>query len=424
MEQPGHRSDRVVVVGAGLAGLAAAGGLADAGIDVLVLDAADEVGGRVRTDVVDGLRLDRGFQILLPAYPQVARHVDLPALAPAAFRRGVIVADRAGRRTLLADPRTAPTALPRAARSGLLTPRDLVSLGALSVRDLARPDTGDDTDNRSTAEEFARWRLSRRAVRDALAPFLSGVFLEDELSTSARFFHLVWRSFARGGAVLPAEGMGALPRQLADRLPAGSVRLGARVSAVDSAGVRLADGEPVPARAVVVATDGSTAAELLPGLREPMWNGVTTFYFSTTELAPADPLLVVDADRVVLNAAVLTDVTPTYAPPGRALVCASVLGVPEDLAAAERRVRDRLAVLFDVPTTAWTAVGRYPIPHALPAMPPPHPLRRTVRFEAGRYVCGDHRDTSSIQGALASGRRAARAVLADLGVAQAQLRTA
>lgn len=414
MQKRCNSTHQVVVVGAGLAGLSAAGALTDAGIDVLVLEAGPEVGGRVRTDVVDGMRLDHGFQLLLPAYPQVVRQVDLPALRPGALRRGVAVVDRDGGRTLLADPRRAPSALPKAARSGLLSARDLVSLGALSLRDLATAATREE--DRSTQDELARWRLSRPAVERVFGPFLSGVFLEDELSTSSRFFHLVWRSFAKGGAVLPAEGMGALPRQLADRLPTGTVRLGAEVAAVDPE-VRLVDGEVVPAGPVVVATDGTRAARLLPGLREPMWNSVTTFYFASSELPPADPVLLVDSDRTLLNTAVLTDVAPSYAPAGTALVCASVLGVPADLPAAERRVRRRLAVLYDTPSTAWESVATYPIPEALPAMPAPHPLRREVRLGSGRYVCGDHRDTSSIQGALASGRRAARAVLQDLGVA-------
>jgi predicted NAD/FAD-dependent oxidoreductase len=81
----------------------------------------------------------------------------------------------------------------------------------------------------------------------------------------------------------------------------------------------------------------------------------------------------------------------------------------------EPAVRSRLAVLYDVPTGEWEHVSTYDLPQALPAMPAPHDFRKPVRH-GDVFVCGDHRDTSSIQGALVSGERAAVAVLDDLGV--------
>ncbi|MGH3094611.1 MAG: NAD(P)/FAD-dependent oxidoreductase [Streptosporangiales bacterium] len=407
----------VVVIGAGLAGLAAARRLADAGVDVCVLEAADEVGGRVATDLVDGLVLDRGFQVLSPAYPQVRRLIDLDALRPSSFDLGVAVF-RGGRIRRLGDPREGLSTIPSLVTSGLLDPYDTIALAALSVRDWLAPDsTMTGLTDRSTRAELARWGLSRRLTMTVLRPFLAGVFGETSLETSSRFFHLVWRSFIRAAPVLPADGMAALPRQLASGLPGGSLRRGVRVTGVEGSTVRLAGGEELTSRAIVVATDATTAAALIPGLREPRWNAMTTFYFHSPSPPMRSKLVAVDGELGWgLSSVVLSEVAPSYAPSGGALIAASLPGVAEPDTELESRVRTRLARLYDTDTRTLTSVATYGIPRALPAMPAPHPLRCPVRLRAGLYVCGDHRDTSSIQGALASGRRAAAATLADLRI--------
>ncbi|MBP2479446.1 hypothetical protein JOF53_008318 [Crossiella equi] len=376
-------------------------------MDVVVLEAGDQVGGRVRTDVVDGVRLDRGFQILLPAYPELARRNDLPQLDLQPFRPGAFVRHGLAH-SLFADPRGGLVGMRELLRQRLLGPRDLAALAALSVRDwLAPASVLLSAPDRTTAGELARLGLSERAVSALLRPFLSGVFLESGLDTSARFFHLVWRSFARGGAALPAEGMQALPRLLAERT---SVRLESPVHALRADGVELVGGERLAADAVVVATDGDTAARLVPGVAAPAWHGVTTWYFRPPEPPLRDPSLVLDADGgPVVNTAVLSEVSPAYSPHAP-LVQASTL-----VAASEGEIRSALGRLYETSAERWEVLGRYEIPRALPAMPAPHPLHAPVRVGPRRYVCGDYRATSSLQGALHSGRRAARAVLADLG---------
>lgn len=401
--------DVVVVVGAGLAGLSAALELAAHDVPVRLLEAGDEVGGRVRTDVVDGFRLDRGFQVLNPAYPAVRALVDLPALRPQRFWRAVRVVDGDHVR-LLGHPLDCGTAL-RGVTS--IPPRDLAVLGALALRDVAAPDrllTGAaDQDSRA---ELARWGLSDATVERVLAPFLAGVFLEPALSTSSRFLHLVLRSFLRAAPVLPADGMAALPRQLAARLPEGTLSLDTDVRAVSPSGVDTESEGRIAARAVIVATDGTSAADLLPGLPTVHWNAVTTHYYRSPRPPLRQPVITVDARQgPVVNSVVLSEVAPGYAPAGVGLVSASVLGTS---GADDQQVRQHLAHLYGTDVTDWESLAAYSIPMALPAMPAPHPLRRPVRLSPGLYVCGDHRDTSSIQGALVSGRRAARAVLADL----------
>ncbi|TDV48705.1 NAD(P)/FAD-dependent oxidoreductase [Actinophytocola oryzae] len=405
----------VVVVGAGLAGLNAACQLREAGLDVTVCEAADVVGGRVRTDVVDGFRLDRGFQVLLPSYPAVRALPGLRTLRLQPFTRGV-AAEGTGGRLVLTPPWQRPSGSADVLRFALGRPRDAVAVGMFSARDVAAPaDVLRALPRRTTSAGLSDAGVSDRTVEDVFRPFLAGVFLDRDLATSSRVFHLVWRSFLRGGAALPASGMGALPHLLAARLDPGTVRLGTSVSSVTDDGVRLGSGEVVRARAVVVATDGTTAARLLPGVPAPSWHGVTTYYYRLPAPAPetGGTLLVDGTSGLLVNTAVVSNVAPGYAPPGQALVAASV---PErlDEDGLETAVREGLARLYDTSTRDWDLLASYAIPEALPAMGPDHPLRRPVRVAAGRYVCGDHRDTSSIQGALVSGRRAAAAVLEDL----------
>lgn len=411
----------VVIVGAGLAGLSAARQLAIHGVDVAVLEAADDVGGRVRTDRVDGLLLDRGFQLYNPAYPEAARVLDHGALDLCTFLPGLTaVTDRGPVR--LADPRRAPR---WAADS--LSPR----LGGLAGR-----------------MRFAAyaWRTSRLSPREresridmpaevallsagtdpafletVVRPFLSGVFLEDGLTTSRRFLDLVLTSFVRGLPAVPSAGMQAIPEQLRDALPPGTVRTGVRATAVTPDLVRTDDGE-VSARSVIVATDGPAASSLLPGLDVPVGRDVTTWYYladgDPALLTEGRPLLVVDGRSTrgpVVNTVVLTHAAASYASQGRVLVSASALGL-HDTTEMERRVRDDLATLYGVGTRSWAHVATYPIRYALPAMVPPLTVRQPVAVADGLFVAGDHRDTASIQGAMVSGRRTADAVLARLGV--------
>ncbi|WP_261675762.1 NAD(P)/FAD-dependent oxidoreductase [Streptomyces lusitanus] len=401
----------VVVVGAGLAGLACALDLCRAGRRVALLEASDGVGGRMRTDRRDGFLLDRGFQVFNTSYPQLKRRLDLGSLRLRPFTAGVVAHTSRGP-VRLVDPTRESGASEALTPGRLPGARDLAALAGLTAWDALLPASAvRRRRDGSTSRALKRAGVSDAMVDEILRPFLSGVFLEDRLETSARFFHLVWRSMVRGSLCLPARGVGAVPAQLAAGLPDGVLRLGTPVSSLTDDGVLTEDGSEIPSRAVVVATEPATAALLLPGLPVPATRTVTTYHHAA-DASPADePVLRVDSTGTVLNTCVLSRVAPTYAPEGIALISTSVLGADEP--GRERTVLRRLAELYGTDTGGWQRVDVRTVEGALPAMAPPWPLSRTTRLWPGRYVCGDHRATGSVQGALASGTRAAREVLAD-----------
>ena len=416
MAVPGADAE-VVVVGAGLAGLSCAVRLHRAGRAVVVLEAADGVGGRVRTDLVDGFRLDRGFQVLLTGYPAVRARFDLDALDLRPFSPGVVVRHR-GRFRRLADPLQAPLAGLASAVSPVTTLADGLRLLALRRRVTATPGQRLATAPQTTTGTMLRRRgFSPKATASFFSPFLAGTFFDPGLMTSSRVTDLVFRSFFRGQVAVPMHGMQRLPEQLAARLPAGTIRLGGAVAAVERDGVRLADGGHVRARDVVVATEGPTARRLLDERVEVApGRGSTTLWYAAdrSPVGGNDLVLDADGDGPVTTLAVMSDVAPGYAPPGDSLVSVSTVGVPEvDDDVLDVRVRDQLSGWYGTEVVTWRRLRVDRVPYAQPRQEPRDlpTLARPVQVGPRRWVCGDHRDTGSIQGALVSGRRTADALL-------------
>lgn len=406
----------VLVIGAGLAGLRCAAMLAARGRDVRVWEATGEVGGRVGTDVVDGFRCDRGFQVLNPAYPELGRAVDVSALKLRPFGAGIAVRRERGV-ALWVHPLREPRRVPAMLAGGGIGLRDLVAVARWAAPAL-RPGRVKRNRHRDVA---LREGLERAGVRGELRRvverFLAGVVLDDTGATSNGFVLLLARMFLLGVPALPADGMRALPAQLALGLQ-DRISLHRKVTAVEKASkgwlVRHGGGT-ARARQVVVATDPPAAAELT-GCRPPAMRGVVTDWWSSEQAPPGPPMLWVDgragAPGPVLNTAVISAAAPSYAPPGRHLVAASALlgtdGVPPD----ETATRTHAGEILGVDPSRWTPVTRQVIRAALPAQLPPLCVRRPVRTADGLWLCGDHRDTASIQGALVSGRRTAEQIIA------------
>ncbi len=409
----------VVVVGAGLAGLRCAAELVSAGHEVLVLEAGDEVGGRIRTERVDGFLVDRGFQLLNPAYPAVERWIDTDALHLGTFEAGVGALTEDGL-LRLGHPLKAPRLLGATLRgvSGELggLPGLLRWLRPLAHRPgtryldavTRRPDT---TLSASLDDAGVSGTLRR-----VLEGFFSGTLLDDSGTSSAAFARLLTATFLAGNPGLPAAGMQALPRQVAAPLGA-RVRTSTPVRHVtaSSSGTGFTIGTDdglLSCRRVVVAT-GQVEAAALTDLPVPLMHGVVTHWYAAREEPTTNRVLHVDARRrptgPLVNTAVITHAAATYAPSGRHLVQASALIGPDRATPGEPAMRRHAAELLgDDAFASWESVARHEVPHALPVQASPLSVARPVVLDGGLVVCGDHRDTASIQGALVSGHRAAQ----------------
>ncbi|MEU6812719.1 FAD-dependent oxidoreductase [Streptomyces sp. NPDC046831] len=486
MLEPAYQAD-VVVVGAGVAGLAAAHRLTSAGVKTAVLEAAPYVGGRMSTEKVDGFRLDRIGQLLSTAYRELLLTPGLDGLVLRPFAPGVLL-HRDGRHHRTSAPaggRSARSALhvvrafasaprppvPPKLRAGALRPAppsrtrtdaplDDAGPGPLGVslpdpgaaRRPVRPRAGDraqpfepsrahplgigaplrvraelariagtPVDRLLSRPEMPARRaleargLPARTVDGFLRPLLAALLCDPDLASSSRVADLALRAFAGGRLCLPEGGAEVLPELLAGTLPPGTVHTGVRVTSVSTTAVTTAEHGVIRCRAVLLATDARAAAALLPGLRVPDFRPVTVVHHTTDEPPATGGFLLLDADRggPVAHTAVVSRVDPARAPAGRTLVSSTVLGAPP--AEVDRAVRLHLSRLYGTSTARWETLAVHHTAEAVPVMRPPYDVRRTVRLLAGLYVCGDHRDTGTVQGALHSAHRAADAILADLG---------
>lgn len=412
----------VIIVGAGLAGLCCARLLQQAGVPWLLIDNSDRPGGRVKTDRVDGFQLDRGFQVLLTAYPEAQRTLDYAALDLKPFYPGSLVY-RGNKFHRIADPWRRPIAGALSLLNSVGSPLDKLHVARLRARAM-----------RGTIDElFARpecasiWALkqmgfSHRMIERFFEPFLGGVFLDPSLHTSSRMMEFVFRMFASGDIALPASGMEAIPRQLAASLPADRLLMNSPVNAMIDHGVTLTDGRTLRGKQVVLATDASTAARLL-GREAPAWSGVRCLYFAAEKPPIAGPMLVLNGQGagIVNNLAVLSEVAPSYAPSGAALISVTVLRAPQVVPERlEAQVITEMQSWFGPSVARWRLLRHDHIPHALPQRHPPTTIH-SPDHDTGHdwlLICGDHREHASIQGAMVSGRRAGELALRRLGVSE------
>lgn len=405
----------MLIIGAGLSGLAAARTLKAAGKSIKILEAADGIGGRVRTDMIGGFQLDRGFQVLLTAYPETKRFLDYKLLNLHHFKPGAMILNDQGK-TVIGDPLRDPSAL----ISTLLSPagnladkfRMLALKLKLSATSIDRIFSQEET---STADYLLRAGFSKTMMSQFFKPFMTGIFLEDKLSTSSRMFEFVFKMFSEGNTSLPAKGMGAIPAQLATGIEKRELVLNEKVIHIDGTHVMAESGKEYYARQVLLATDA-------PGLPSPFQqtpadgHSVLNLYFTASFPPFLKPLIALNAraGKTFNSIAVMDQIAPAYSANGRSLLSISVIGkfTEKQQQALRVSVQKELQIWFPE-AGSWNYLKTYSIPYALPdddrvnngSDLPAFRLTETL------FICGDHLLNGSINASLRSGRLAAEYML-------------
>ena len=411
---------KIIIVGAGLAGLTCAKALRERGAEVAVFEASAGVGGRVRTDEHDGFLLDRGFQVYFTSYPVAGRHLDYEALDFRGFDPGVII-HRGSEKSVLSDPLRDPKALVQSLFSDAATfgdkLRTLEVVARTSTVGISAGAEDGETDT-STLEYLKATGLSGRYIDSFFRPFYGGITLNRELSTSARVLRFTLRMLASGDTVIPALGMGEIPRQLASHLQEGEIQLNSPVEDLLREGERVAGvrsvGKEHEADAVVVATDAPTAGALTGEAVPEESAGEVCIYYETDRLGSGKKILLNAEDGAFVNNAVeMSNISEKYAPPERHLLYAVALtgmDLPdEDL---YRRGIEDLSRWY--PGADFRPLALRRIPYGQFAQPPGihSTLPENITQTQGLVLAGEYTEDSSINGSMLSGEKAARAVIA------------
>lgn len=410
---------RVFIIGAGLAGLACARHLIDAGVACTVLEGSDGIGGRARTDCVEGFQLDRGFQVFLTGYPEARRVLDYASLDLKPFHPGALIR-YAGRFHVVSDPLRRPQDLVSTVLSPIGSLSDKLRLLRLRQNALGQQlCSAAGGPMRPTREVLQAYGFSDSMLTRFFHPFLSGVFLETELATPCWVFELVWAAFCRGATAIPRDGMGAIAQQLAAALPSGTIRLNQPVQEIKGSTVILESGERLAGDVLVVATDDRTASRLRGETQPPSAARPSiTLYFDASAAPQHGPWLMLngEGDGLVRTVCVLSEAAPSYAPSGRALISVSLADAQKtDDGDLLQAVRTCLYSWFGPQVEEWRHLRTDWICRALPPVDLLPPSNRTAspRVATDLYLCGDYRESGTLDGALLSGRKAAQAVLAD-----------
>ena len=411
----------VIIVGAGISGLATAIHLQNEGLNVKVFEASDRVGGRIKSDYIDGYILDRGFQVLLTSYPEAQRMLDYNALNLHQFFPGAMVwyKDKLHR---VADPFRKPLDLAGSIISPLSSFKDKIKITALrnrhkrlSMEDIFKqPET-------ATADFLHEWNFSQRFQETFLIPFLKGSLLDWNLQTSSRMFEFVFKMFAKGYAALPAEGMQAIPNQLAAQLKENTISLNTRVAKINRKTIELESGEKVWGQAIVLALPPWDINKLLNIKYDNNIDsiGTTCIYFTDNHTPVKEPILIFNGNQsgYVNHLCVPSIVQPAYAPEGKHLFSVSIVqpyNMEEEklLGIVKAELRD----WFGYAVNSWEHLKTYQIPNALPHLKSIKPLdkNKIKAYKPGIYITGDHLYHASIQGSLEYARNLANALSWDL----------
>ena len=406
----------VIIVGAGIAGLTAAVHLHRAGRKVLILEASDRAGGRIKTDLHEGFLLDRGFQVLLTAYPETKSLLNYSTLNLKKMLPGATVLYDGGQFEI-ADPFRRPSAALATLFAPVGTLKDKINTLWLKNRlQKLSIDAIFEQPEQTTSKQLIEYGFSPKMIERFYAPFMSGIFLENKLDTSRRMFDFVMKMFSDGDVAIPELGMEEIPKQLVTMLPINTVRCNTKVTAIEGNKIIIADGTILEANQILLATEANQLTHNFIPKQKMTSHQVTNIYFEATEAPTKKAVVLLNASKqkkFVNNLTVISNVSKAYAPAGKVLISVSYNGFPAfDDATLAQNMKQELKQWYGDKVDSWKMLKGYRIEYALPTQ---QTVRNQISAEEIKisdvlYVCGDNLLNGSINAAMKTGRLAAEAM--------------
>ena len=403
-----------VIIGGGISGLTCAKYLNEKGCSFILLEGSDALGGRVRTDKVDGFLLDRGFQVLLTNYPEARKILNYSDLRLKYFDSGSLIKAEKGFMKM-ENPFRKKMAYLTMAFSSVGSLSDKLKIRKFA-NDLAEIPDEDffQMEATDTLTFLRNYGWSNKMITNFFKPFFGGVFLENDLVTSSNFFQFTFKQFFRGDATIPAEGMQAIPDQIAEKISGGRIRRNARVKGIEGNQVFLEGGEILTADRIVLATDPHATDNLLGETTKRIYNTTTCTYFSA-ESSPlkGQKMIALNPNRrgVVHNICVPSDISPEYGNAGKSLISVSTHGLNKvDEQRLTSRIKRELYDWFGAQVNVWTHLKTYYIPESLVQFRAKN-VKQDLKLSENLYRCGDYLAYPSLNAAMQTGREVAEMMM-------------
>ncbi len=412
----------ITIIGAGISGLTAAVYLHQKGYKVQILEASDRAGGRIKTDVVDGFRLDRGFQVLLTEYPETKALLDYKKLNLKRFLPGATVLYDGGQFEI-ADPFRRPTAIFATLFAPVGSLKDKINTFFLKNKlvNISIPNLFKQPEIETIAK-LKKYGFSPKMIDRFYKPFFSGIFLENYLTTSSNMFDFVMKMFSEGDAAIPELGMEEIPKQLVAMLPENSIQYNVKVTAIENNKIIFEDGSTVETDKIIIATEAIGIASNYISKTKQNFHQVTNVYFEAS-IAPTQKAVVVlnaSTDKKwANNLTVLSNISNQYAPEGKVLISVSYNGIPaiDDETLAEN-MKSELKQWYGNHVADWKLLKTYRIQYALPNQEKVSNEvdHSKIKINDNLFICGDHLLNGSINAAMKSGRIVAELIDDSFGV--------
>jgi protoporphyrinogen oxidase len=407
-----QKSPSIHIIGGGISGLIAARVLEEHGLSATIIEATDRLGGRVKTDVLDGYNLDHGFQVLLTAYPAAKKYLDFDALALQEFLPGSAIFKN-GKQKIIGDPLRNLSLLLPTLVSGIGTVNDKLKILALNRRLKKKSIQNIFAEKEQTTISYLEnIGFSEAIITDFFIPFFSGIFLENKLETSSRMFEFVYKMFGEGNAALPKDGIQAIPKQLFEKLKSTTIIFNTKVKSVENGNIKLESGETLKSNFTIIATQASGLVSNLKN-QATLWKSCDTLYFEVAKREIRKPLIgLIAAPNALINNIFYHTSLQTSATALKELLSVTVIDrqnlTNKQLVA---KVQKELKELCNI--DSCTFIKQYNIPMALPKLQDIQyeMLPSETRLTETIFLAGDTQLNGSLNAAMIAGERAALEVI-------------